>query len=317
MSILDERLINRLKNLERWLPPHQPFPAPRRSLARRSRPRPQPANSPAAASAKPDDGLLITPLCQPSLAEALAGLSASDLPDHAALLGLCEDGLPFLLDLANPAPGAILIVADPHSGKTSLLRSILASAVRMSAPESVAFNIIAVQPDEYSSLKAAPHCQSVYPVEDPAVGDLIADLVTTIEARKRRGPADPALILVIDDLAALPPFLDEQAYNRLYWLIRHGPRYQVWTIASLPSPQIEQVDPRFLTAFRTRLFGYMSNERLAHHLASDAALTPRILEQGRQFLIPYTGEWMRFWICEPGQDGLSAEIDLDKEGAKP
>ncbi len=145
------------------------------------------------------------------------------------------------------------------------------------------------------------HCQAILPVEEQAVSDLIAELVETIETRKRNHPQDPAMILVIDDLAALLTFLDEQAYAHLYWLIRHGPRYQVWTLATLPAGQAEQLDPRFLSAFRTRLFGYMHDERLAQRLAGDDSLATRDIERGRQFYVPYGGEWLRFWICK--EDG--------------
>ncbi len=138
----------------------------------------------------------------------------------------------------------------------------------------------------------------VLPVEEPAVADLIAGLVETVEARKRNGPQDPAMILAIDDLAGLLPFLDEQTYDRLYWLIRHGPRYQVWTLATLSAGQVDQLDPRFLSAFRTRLFGYMRDERLAQRLAGDDRIATRDIEQGRQFYVPYGGEWLRFWICK-------------------
>jgi hypothetical protein len=115
----------------------------------------------------------------------------------------------------------------------------------------------------------------------------------------------------------LIPLLDQAAYNRFYWLIRHGPSYQVWTIASLPSGSVEQVSTRFLTAFRTRLFGFMRDERLARTLAGDDDLSPRLLEQGRQFLIRYTGKWLRFWICNPEDDVQPVKNSFDEKGAGP
>jgi hypothetical protein len=238
-----------------------------------------------------------------------------DPPEFSALLGLCEDGLPFLLDLTNPAPGAILLTAGAASGKTELIRSLLVSASRMNPPERVAFSVIAAQPEEYLDLGQLEHCQEVFPVEDPAVDGLIADLVALVEARKRDGPQGPALILAIDDLAALLPFLEEQAFSSLYWLIRHGPRYRVWTLAALPSAQVNQIEPRYLTAFRTRLFGHMLDERLARTLANDDDLATRDLVRGSQFFIPYDGDWLRCWICKPAQDQpLDLEGDPDAEG---
>jgi hypothetical protein len=303
MSTLDKYLISSLKSLDQWLPRWQPQARPHRER----RPRFAPQN-PASRDEIPDSDLaldfageadLALPTSQtwpPKLAELLESLT--DPPPYAALLGACEDGLPFLFDLTNPAPGAVLVTGDAGGGKTRLLHSILHSACRMNTPEQLIFNVIASQPEEYLDLDPTEHCQAILPVEEPAVADLIADLVETVETRKRNHPQDPAMILVIDDLAALLTFLDEQAYARLYWLIRHGPRYQVWTLATLPAMQAGGLDSRFLSAFRTRLFGYMHDERLAQRLAGDDGIATRDIERGRQFYVPYGGEWLRFWICK-------------------
>ena len=303
MATLDKYLTNSLKSLDHWLPRWQPQRRPRRE--RRARmtqaatalPKGLPESDFALDPASEAEDLMSESLTwPPSLTELLESLS--EPPPYAALLGACEDGLPFLFDLSNPAPGAILVTGDAGGGKTRLLQSILHSACRMNPPEQLTFNVVARQPDEYLDLDEMEHCQAILPVEEQAVADLIVQLVETIETRKRNHPQDPAMILVIDDLAALLSFLDEQSFARLYWLIRHGPRYQVWTLASLPAEQADQLEPRFLSAFRTRLFGYMHNERLAQRLAGDDGIATRDIEKGRQFYVPYGGEWLRFWICK-------------------
>ncbi len=303
MSTLDKYLISSLKSLDHWLPRLQPQVQPRRE--RRARISPPPASfSEEHPESDFDSGLANeAQLSQsqslawpPTLSELLETLS--EPPPYATLLGACEDGLPFLFDLTNPAPGAILVTGDAAGGKTRLLHSVLHSACRLNSPEQLTFNVIAGQPDEYQDLNEMDHCQAILPVEDQVVVELIAGLVETVETRKHNHPQDPAMILVIDDLAALLPFLDEQTFDRLYWLIRHGPRYQVWTLATLSAEQAGQLDPRFLSAFRTRLFGYMHNERLAQQLAGDDSLATRDIEKGCQFYVPYGGEWLRFWICK-------------------
>jgi hypothetical protein len=306
MSTLDKYLISSLKSLDQWLPRLQPNMHPRRE--RRARITPQTTvlpkgipNPDFSSDANTEDELSIQSLTwPPTLAELLEGLS--EPPPYTALLGACEDGLPFLFDLTNPAPGAILVTGDAAGGKTRLLHSILQSACRLNSPEQLTFHVIAGQPDEYLEVGEMDHCQAILPVEEQAVAELIAELVETVETRKRKHPQDPAMILMIDDLAALLSFLDEQTYARLYWLIRHGPLYQVWTLATLSAGQVEQLDTRFLSAFRTRLFGYMHNERLAQRLAGDDSITTRALEKGRQFYVPYGGEWLPFWICKMDGD---------------
>ncbi len=239
-------------------------------------------------------------LGQPTLADALNGLNLDNLPEHAALLGACEDGLPFLIDLANPVPGAILIAGDTRSGKTALIRSILASVQEMDSPEQVIFTIFTAQPDEYRLFNASANCQIILPVESKAIAGQIASLKEAAEKRKHLGPEDPCLILAIDDISTLLSFLDETGFASLYWLICHGPRYRIWTIASIDSDQIGRIGHPYLSAFRTRLFGFMRSEQTARNLAKDPSIATReIPEKGLQFLVPYSGEWLRFWICEP------------------
>lgn len=289
MSTLNDPMTHHLKKIERWLPG-------RTSLAWRHPLRDKDIDVLLYERNKisPDkNNRHMTATRNPGLDQTITKLT--NIPERAALLGVCEDGLPFLLDLANPSPGAILVIGEAGSGKTALLRSILLSADRINTSARVTLRLIADQPDEYHDLTSS--LMDVFPVEDPAISDLITNLVQTVESRKKTGPQDPASILVIDDLSALLTFLDEKAFHELYWLVRHGPRYQIWTVASLIPGKAKQIDPHFLTAFRTQLFGFMHDVRLASRLAHTNHIPTRSLEKKRQFFYQSNGEWLHFWIC--------------------
>jgi len=296
MSNLNEALARRLKPLDHFLPAARGYQRLRRQ------PPPSLTYEPEAAAIPPQTS-------QPELDQIINGLNLAEIPECCALIGACDDGLPFLLDFSNPAPGALLLTGDPGSGKTALLNSLLVSLVRLNSPEQIVVNLIAVQPEEYTSLENQPHCRHSFPVEHPGIRGLIEELVRAVEMRKRTGPQDPAFLLVIDDLAALLPFLDEPAFNNLYWLVRHGPRYKLWTLAALPAGQVSQVEPRYLSAFRTCLFGHMQDERLAKKLASSDALWTRRLHKGQQFLAPYGGAWLRFWLCALKESPSQAQLE--------
>ncbi len=106
------------------------------------------------------------------------------------------------------------------------------------------------------------------------------------------------MILAIDGLDACLAALDEQSFARLYWLVKHGPRSRVWTIASLPSERTKRVDPRLVDAFRTRLVGYIADREMAKYLSGDPDLDTRDLERGAEFFVPYGEGWFKFWACE-------------------
>jgi hypothetical protein len=234
----------------------------------------------------------------PSLEALIEG--AGELTPCSIVLGICEDGLPFLLDLTNPAPGALLVAADNLGGKTRFLKSLLASTTYLNSPDEAAFYIAAQFPWQYGEFEQTDHCQGIHPANDKnTLRELIEELVEMVEERKHAGPYGPAIILTIDDLHTLLQNIDEQTYSRLYWLIRHGPRSRVWTIAAFSTQRGEQIDERFLAAFRTRLAGKIEDRKRAAAISGDQHLDTRRLEKGLEFCVPYGNDWTHLWVCEP------------------
>ena len=234
----------------------------------------------------------------PSL-EALIAQSG-ELTPYSVILGVCGDGLPFLLDLTNPAPGALLVAADKLGGKTRLLKSMLASASYLNSPDEVAYYLVAQFPWQFAELEQTDHCQGTHPANDKeALHELIEELAEMVEERKHAGPHGPAIILAIDDLHSLLQIIDEETFTRLYWLIRHGPRSRLWTFASYSTQQAETIDERFLAAFRTRLVGKIDDRKRAAAISGDPRLDTRRLEKGFEFCVPYGDDWTHFWVCEP------------------
>lgn len=302
MLTWDERLMIGLKVLERLRP------------ALRAQARAEASESHGAEANAPQEA----PSAAPDNASELPSLEAlleqtGELSAYSAILGLCEDGLPFLLDLTNPAPGALLVVGDQQSGKTRLLSSLLASTCYLNLPDQVAFYLIVRYPQQYRLLGEADHCQALHAADASTLGELIEELAQTVEERRRSGPEEPIIILAIDDLHACLQALDEAAYSRLYWLIRHGPRSRVWTIAAYSTQDASRIDPRFLAAFRTRLMGSVQDRKLAAALSGDERLNTRRLQKGYEFCVPYGQEWSHFWICdsEATQEDETSEASND------
>lgn len=240
-----------------------------------------------------DDGL-------PSL-EALIERTG-DFSPGSVMLGICEDNLPFVLDLANPAPGAMLLAGDSSSGKTRFIRSLLKSAVILNQPEEVCFSLILNDPQEYLDISQQDHCQHCLASDDEASGGIIQELADLAEHRRHGASGGPAYILIIDDLEACLHHLDEQDYSRLFWLARHGARSRIWTIATIRPGNADLIDPRLMTSFRTRVIGKMKDHNMAGYLSGDEEMDSQELEAGIQFLLPFGGAWLPIWICDPIQE---------------
>jgi hypothetical protein len=234
----------------------------------------------------------------PSLAGLLKQIGPQ--PPYSALIGLCEDGLPFLFDLSDPNPGSILIAGDGQSGKTRLLQSILASAGALNEPEKVCFYMITPRLDEAPWMEENAHCLDVFAPHERASSALILDFAAVANQRRSGREAGPVMVLAIDDLAALCNQMDDKVTRYLQWLIEYGPQSGVWTVATLEAGQIRQVDRRLLPKFGTRLIGKIASPALANHLTGYPDPVAESLERGRQFCVLFGNEWIRFWI--PGME---------------
>ena len=233
---------------------------------------------------------------RPSLLALLE--STNQMPPYSVILGTCEDGLPFTLDLTNPAPGALLITGDAASGKTSLLRSILASATYLNPPNQVSFSIISFKPEEFAGISGAANCQGLHIPDEDATKNLLVALEKACEQRKRGSIRGPAMILAIDDLASFLQSTDTDLFGRFFSLVKHGPRSQIWIIATLSSEQADCIDERLMAAFRTPLVGSIIAPGLAIYLTGDPNSGAEDLTPGQQFCVPYGDEWIRFWVNE-------------------
>lgn len=217
---------------------------------------------------------------------------------NSCIVGICDDRLPFVLDLTDPSAGGLLILGDPGSGKTRLLNNLLTSTAALNSPGQVLFHIIAQEPQEFERISQANNCQNIFAVNDPATVHLLEKLALFINQRQRGSDRGPTLIVAIDNLASFLQFLPEDAMQDLYTLITQGSTSRVWVIASLPSTQVEELDEHWLSAFSTLIFGAIHDQDLAKKLTGGEASETYDLYTGYQFSVPFEEEWLRFWVCE-------------------
>lgn len=186
----------------------------------------------------------------------------------SATIGTCEDGLPFLFDLTNPACGSILLGGDPGSGKTNFLRSILSSVVESNSAEQVCITVITPKPEEYASLASSPHCAGVYRSRKPEVRTFINELLSLADHRQYLRESRPILLVVIDDLADCIHGLNDESYWGLEWLVRLGPRLNIWVLASQSTACLKWIDSELIESFPTHLLGRITSPADASFLTS-------------------------------------------------
>ncbi len=219
-----------------------------------------------------------------------------DLPEQTAALGYCDDKLPVLFDFTQASAGPLLILGDHGAGKTNLLRVLLSSAARNSAPHQFKYLIIGSHPEEYASLteegKSAKHCLDLLGTYDQQAHKAIVRMAALAEERYNHQRVDPPALVVIDDMKFLTN-ADTDVRLNFEWLVKHGPAVRVWPVVALQTEAALDMG-RWTAHFRTRIIGKMP-ERAANRLGMYTGLNANALENGKQFGVYVNQSWMRFW----------------------
>lgn len=209
------------------------------------------------------------------------------IPPETLFLGVASDGLPVLLDLNDPAPGALLIAAESRAGKTTFLRAVIQAAGESQIAEQMRFCVLTASPEEWDDLVNSPLCLGIFSPEENIVPQFLADLA--VWAREQRRAGEWSLFLL--DGLALVESLPLEAQQTLRWILVRGPQRGLWPLVTLDTTRVEQVLP-WLAAFRTRLLGRVRKREQAEAVAGTAWNVS--LETG-QFALQQGQGWLKFW----------------------
>ena len=218
------------------------------------------------------------------------------LPVQTLSLGLCEDGLPVLLDLQDPRPGALLILGAAQSGKTGFLQLMLQTLILNNSAYEASYAVIYSREEEWRSYCdrgwQRGYCIEAVASYESGVVELVHKMASLAEQRYSGRHLGPPVLLVIDDLHLLLQ-VDLEVRLNLEWLCKNGPAMGVWPVASLPASQA-QAFSHWVELFTTRVFGHMS--RLEAGRLGAPRLDAERLLSGRQFSVQIQNEWTPFWL---------------------
>lgn len=216
----------------------------------------------------------------------------------SVVIGACDDGLHFYMDLSDPRPGAVLLAGDPGCGKTRLLGSILAAAMLANPARQVRYALIAENLVEYQALTGYTHCYQALPVGSGETLDLLSELTGLVRRRQEQPAPAPAILLVLDDLASLCASLDGPGLQDLICLLTLGPQARIWPFAALHADDLEYVDEAIIQGFSTRILGRMRPSPAAYYLAGPSQPSSGLLA-GEQFCVRFDAQWLNFWVPNP------------------
>jgi len=196
--------------------------------------------------------------------------SIQAVPSHTILLGQCEDGFPFMMELGEPELGAILIGCDAGCGKTHQLQVMVDSAIRINSPHDVQIAILSPNPGEWESLQSngasKKYIQDILAWYDNNAERTIEELTLLAEARRQGGERlGTDILLIMDDLKYIED-LSYEAQVNLHWLLEYGSQSGVWVIGTIDA-DLSKGFCYWIDTFRTRIIGRVLSSEDADILA--------------------------------------------------
>lgn len=216
-------------------------------------------------------------------------------PNWSILLGQCKDGLPFLLDLSDPAVGPILISGDEGCGKTHHLEVLVGSAIRTHKPSELQFSILTHNPHDWDYLQQKEqygrYLQDIHAWYDGRAEEKIQSLTELAEARREGKENGQMVMLILDDLNFIED-LSYEAQVNLRWLISYGAQANIWIIAAIKSNYAKRLS-YWLEPFRTRILGRIQSMDNAQILAIGQDSKVRFMEP-TEFKVWSGTSWMTY-----------------------
>jgi hypothetical protein len=222
----------------------------------------------------------------------------NNLPPQTAILGVCDDELPVLLDLADPAPGALLVACDDRDQRFNLLHTLIQTSAALNSPRSVQFLVLSSQPQEWQNwlgdLEAARHCLAVEGLQEGNADRWLLKLSGWADQRRTGTITGPAVLLVVDDLSAATQ-LEYDARVNFDWLVKEGPAVKIWPVTASSAEALPTLS-RWVRLFKSRVFGYAADPSIYSQLVQAGDQEPDLFSDESQFAIRIQDSWLKFRI---------------------
>jgi len=221
--------------------------------------------------------------------------SALPVPNRSILLGVCKDGLPFLMDLSDPTVGSILISGDSGCGKTHHLQVMIDSALRTNTSSELQILILTHNPHDWGYLqeskKYKKYLQGIHAWYDDSVEKTIQTVTELAEGRRDGKSKGPKVMFFLDDINFIED-LSYEAQANLRWLLAYGAQSGVWLIATVKSNYVNYLS-YWIEPFRTRIIGRIFSLNNAQILALRSDSQVPFMEHS-EFRVWSGTDWMTY-----------------------
>ncbi len=203
-------------------------------------------------------------------------------------IGVAEDGLPILLNLEDPTPGAMLFVGDRQTGKMPQLKTIAAALEFTHKPEQIRFAVLTDNRAHWQDVVDSPNIINIFSFYQQNVTAAFLEGLVNWTNVNRQG--DQALVLLIENVDKLF-YLPREAQANLRWLCKHGAENKVWVIASIETGAFYENPERWENWFETLVYGQINRDR---HRMIDEYVPVEIQSRGEFVFVEGNNRFVRF-----------------------
>jgi S-DNA-T family DNA segregation ATPase FtsK/SpoIIIE len=221
-----------------------------------------------------------------------------------ALLGLDQESIPLLLRLSSPDVTHCLISGMPGSGKTELVRTVVASLAYFQKPYDIRIALFDPRERGLAPLTALPHL--LFPlVREPAeMVTRFEELVSEMERRERDCTARPRILVVVDELADLLQMGGERLAGLVTRLAQRGRRAGLSLIACTQTPSAQAIGSLLKANLPVRIVGKVTSPDQARVAAGMGGTGAERLRGKGDFVLVAGGARIRFQAAYVGDWGL-------------
>jgi S-DNA-T family DNA segregation ATPase FtsK/SpoIIIE len=225
-----------------------------------------------------------------------------ELPFGTAVVGLADNGAPLLVRLPSPQVTHILIAGTTGSGKSALMRSIIASLALCHRRSQLCFVLIDPKRRAFGPLAGLPHLLRPVLSKPEEVSQTLQILVRLMLARDREGrvpvgadrAGDPRVVVVIDELADLMMMSDKQTPQLLARLAQRGREAGIHLIVCTQKPVSQVIGSLAKANFPVRLVGQVTSPEEAKVATGYAGTGAERLRGPGDFMAVTGGQVTRF-----------------------